>query len=197
MKTHQNRTGLHITKNTRIRSQAHPDPWRGGWLSSKQRRRDSLKISGVRARLQTQPHGHIKHAQSLRDYREGLGSARTALRWQRWLLEERLLAKVRVLVTMWSLWFTFCFCSEVLAWCHPDVGDKAGKRAEEGIKSGILHTHGDYQSKKTHGRQFTFTSVKYPLCTKPLQPFQGRFPTGTGRRTAFHQADSGHSKHLQ
>lgn len=95
-----------------------------------------------------------------------------------------------------------CLCLETLwnvSW--PSPIHKLG--AAEGIKPGIFQTHSDHQFQKStppppkkkniHGRQFTFTSVKYPLCAKTLQPFQGHVPTGTSMRTTFHQVDAGHS----
>lgn len=48
--------------------------------------------------------------------------------------------------------------------------------------------------KKPHARQFKFSLVEYPLCSKPLQPFQGHVPARTSVGTTSHQADTGHSK---
>ncbi len=97
-----------------------------------------------------------------------------------------------VFVTVWSLWFMFAsaqkHCEWLLAQCHPDVGDEPGKRAGEGIKPGIFQMHRDYQSQKPHVRHPSQISIKPTHCTKPLQPFQGHVPTGTGMRSALHQA---------
>lgn len=59
-----------------------------------------------------------------------------------------------------------CFCSEILNDCWLNViqtlGGEPGKRAAVGLGPVIFQMHNNYQSQKTHVRQFSSTSVKYP-----------------------------------